>query len=109
MTKEYKNFLTADAIKIFISANILHAIDHDLLKCTFADVKIDVDTVTPNEESKYIIHLSLKDKKLLTFFVSMYTENKEDQYRSLMGGTMAMLEALLEETKNSKPVLRVVK
>lgn len=110
MTNEKKNFLTENAIETFILANVLHAIDHDLLKCDFKDVEIRV-VVTPVEQDKdrYAISLSLKDKKLITFYVAGETESRADQYRQLMGGTMAVLDALLGEAEKNKPVLKIVK
>ena len=107
MTDEKKNYLTTDGIRLFILANILHAVDHDLLNLKFSDINLDVDT--EYEGNKYVIKVDYKDKEIGTLFFPLEAENVESQYRALMGSTMSVLEILSVFAKQQKPVLRIVK
>lgn len=107
MTDTKKNFLTVDGIKLFMLANILHAIDHKLLNLSFSDIEIDVDT--EYEGNKYVIKVEHKDKELGTLFFPLEASNVEDQYRAMMGSAMSALELLSVFAQQQKPVLKIVK
>lgn len=107
MTDTKKNFLTVDGIKLFILANVLHAIDHNLLDMKFSDIKIDVDT--EYEGNKYVIKIEHKNKEIGTLFFPLEASSVEDQYRAMMGSAMSALEILSVFAKQPTPILRIVK
>lgn len=107
MTDEKKNYLTTDGIRLFVLANILHAVDHDLLKLKFSDINLDVDT--EYEGNKYVIKIEHKDKEIVTLFFPLEAESIEDHYRVLMSTVMSVLEFLSVFAKSQKPVLKIVK
>ena len=107
MTDTKKNFLTVDGIKLFISANILHAIDHNLLNMKFSDIKINVDT--EYEGNKYVIKIEHKKKEIGTLFFPLESSSIENQYRAMMGSAMSTLEILSVFAQQQKPVLKIVK
>lgn len=107
MTDEKKNYLTTDGIRLFILANILHAVDHDLLHLKFSDINLDVDT--EYEGNKYVIKIDYKDKEIGTLFFPLEAETVEDQYRAMMGSAMSALEILSVFAQQQKPVLKIVK
>lgn len=107
MTNTKKNFLTVDGIKLFISANILHAIDHNLLNMKFSDIKIDVDT--EYEGNKYVIKIEHKKKEIGTLFFPLEANTIEDQYRAMMGSAMSALDILSVFAQQQRPVLKIVK
>ncbi len=107
MTDEKKNYLTTDGIRLFILANILHAVDHDLLNLKFSDINLDVDT--EYEGNKYVIKVDYKDKEIITLFFPLEAESVEDHYRVMMSTVMSVLDFLSVFAKQQKPVLRIVK
>lgn len=108
-SKDKNNFLSVDSVKTFILANVLHAIDHNLLNFKFSDIEIKVDI--EYEGNKYMICVDCKEKEVVTLYFSIYADTQEDHMRMLMGSTMSVLDCLLalSEQTSSKPVLKIVK
>lgn len=107
MKDEKKNYLTTDGIRLFILANILHAVDHDLLHLKFSEINLDVDT--EYEGNKYVIKVDYQDKEIITLFFPLEAESVEDHYRVMMSTVMSVLDFLSVFAKQQKPVLKIVK
>lgn len=104
-----QNYLSEEAIKVFIFSNILHSIDNDYLKLDIEKVNVNVSLSLDKERYDIIVQMEKNGAgQSETFSMPYAFEDKLDQLRSMMGLTMKILGALALFAKDT-PILRIVK
>ena len=111
------SYLTAKEIEIFIKANILHAIDKELLSLKWDENVISV--VEEKDKRRFVVSVTTKfekedwdagknpEEKAGCMFPTV-AASFEDHLRMMMGATMKVLDDL-KTREDKKPVLHLVK
>lgn len=111
--KNLSDYLSITEIRTFIFANVLHAIDNDLIKLDIYKIKLDIEQKKPEEGSEVkkscSVHIKIEDKEIFNKDFSLLHESYEEALRNMMGLTMMVLDTLKKNEEKSKPVLRIVK
>lgn len=107
-------FLTKDEIRVFITANVLHAIDRKLVSEDFADIDFNVE----EKPDKFIVSLisahvpeGACKEYMAGCDIPKTAESYQCHLRMMMGAAMVILEDLFKRhPKDPKaPVLHVIK
>lgn len=89
-------FLTKIEIKCFVKANLLNAIDMELIETNYEDLKFNIKT----ENESFVIEVSGKFEKPVIGKFPLQTETEEEQLRGLMGATMKILNGIARQCKS---------
>lgn len=90
-------FLTKTSIKVFIEANLLNAIDLELINVKYEDLTTKIEVV----DDRFVINIESKSfKKPVVGKFKVQAETYEEQLRGMMGATMAILNGIAKQCKS---------
>lgn len=101
--------MTEEEILFFVKTNLLHGIDHEILKIKFEDVKFNCK-LHKDENTFYLEMIINHNKKTHrhTFLIE-YGLSEEDYMRVVAGTTMQILNIIDGTIKGAENIIRVVK
>lgn len=104
------DYLTPEAVEIFMRANVLHSIDRGLIKVSYDKVTLTVAKINTVFKVDLRVEATKEKKGFVTRFDFTNCSDQDMALRRMMGVAMQVLDTLNHYDHNKKtPIIKVVK